>query len=271
MKIMKSMKVFNKSIVAVFITLVALVSCKDDDKTVFNLNVPAENKAAYVRLTDISALEAVGDLPSNSLTATFDDPEGNVLSHEAFVVFQRGGTNLSDTVSIAQMTSFPTSIEISFTDLAMMAGIDISDIAGGDFIRILGESTREDGRVFDASNFSGNVLGTAAQRQSYNFIIQVECSPITDVNVAGTWLIDIFDSFGDGWDGARLVFTVNGDDTSYTITDGFEGNFSQDVPDGAELLIRYFPGNFESEHTFDLTSPEGPYGSYGPAPSRCVN
>ena len=83
------------------------------------------------------------------------------------------------------------------------------------------------------------------------------------------WTLDLADSFGDGWDGAFLTFTVDGTPTTYTTT-GFGSTFIVSVSDGVSVELAYTSGNFENEHSYVVTRPDGTTFSAGPSPATGV-
>ncbi len=260
-------------ILGLIATIMGLASCEQDEKDPLQIHLEESNKAPYVRI-DRAGPSVLGasELESASFEGTVSALEDNVASWEATVTLEAGGEVAAGPVNIVTLNTFPSDISIPYTEIANALGLDnVNEIVGGNILRFLGTATGTDGSVVTQDNLSGNILGQAEQLPAFNFIVTVDCSPVTDVSVGGTWTIDIFDSFGDGWDGAFLTFTVDGVDSVFTITGGSEGSFTIDVPDGAELFIRYTSGSFEEEHTFTLTSPQGPYGDFGPNPLLCVN
>ena len=257
--------------IALSLLSVGFISCEEDEKDPMQVHLDESSKAPYVRIVRGSSILGASELATSSFTGTVSALEENVASWSASVTLEVSGAAIAGPANVVMVNEFPSDISIPYTDIATALGVDIGDIVGGNILRFLGTSTGTDGGVFTQNNFSGSILGQAEQLPAYNFTVTVDCSPITNVNVGGTWTIDIFDSFGDGWDGAFLTFTVNGVDTDFTIAGGSQGSFTIDVPDGAELFIRYTSGAFEEEHTFTLTAPSGPYGDFGPNPLLCVN
>jgi hypothetical protein len=81
----------------------------------------------------------------------------------------------------------------------------------------------------------------------------------------------MYDSYGDGWNGAFLEVTMNGVhvgdfdcDVSYTLDSVF--SFT-----GATMDFIFHSGNWDSEITFAILSPVGDTLVYGPAPSDLDN
>lgn len=87
-----------------------------------------------------------------------------------------------------------------------------------------------------------------------------------------TYTLELFDSFGDGWNGAELTVTLNGTETTvYSLdnegdeTDFFEA-FEIPISTGDSILLSYSGGVFEGEVTYflynqigDLVFSDGPF------------
>jgi len=266
------MKRIIKSIFGLLFLAVAVIGCEDEDKNPLNLLQLEDSKSPYVRIIVDEPIVAAGDIGSSSLTAVVDALDKNVASWNLAVSRESGGV-ASDTVALTTVTSFPSEISISYTDIASALGITTDEISGGDFIRFLGTATGTDGTVVTFDNFSPNVTGQPEQRQAFNFIVLIKCSPISDATVPGTWVIDMQDLFGDGWDGAFVTFEIDGTATNYTFAAGAAATFNVDVPAGtSSLVISYTSGAFEEEHVYTITTPDGDVrGPFGPNPAPCIN
>jgi len=72
-----------------------------------------------------------------------------------------------------------------------------------------------------------------------------------------TYTLELFDSFGDGWNGAMVTVTTNGTSTGYTIDDGEEQIFTFEGISNEAVSITYTPGTFENEVSYNLLDPSG--------------
>lgn len=76
-----------------------------------------------------------------------------------------------------------------------------------------------------------------------------------------TYTLEMFDSFGDGWNGATLIVNIGGNITSYTVTaadnNGFSRTVNLTVTNGASISFLYTPGIFENEVTYRLRDSDG--------------
>ncbi|MEX0314942.1 MAG: hypothetical protein AB3N18_12260 [Allomuricauda sp.] len=266
------MKIIQKSIAVMVMIATSLLGCKDDDKDIFATLELENSKAPFVRIVVENPVVARGDLATDAFVATVDDPSDNVSFWSLDVRRESGGV-ISDEAPLITVNSFPEKISIPFTDIASALGIGVDEIQGGDFLRFLGTATGSDGSVVTEANFSANVTGQPEQRQAFNFIVLVNCSPISDATIGGTWVIEMTDLFGDGWDGAFVTFSVDGVETNYTFSAGSNATFNIDVPaDTSELVISYTSGSFEEEHVYTIQTPDGDIrGPFGPNPAPCIN
>ncbi len=72
-----------------------------------------------------------------------------------------------------------------------------------------------------------------------------------------TYQFELFDSFGDGWNGSILTVDHNGTSTDYTINTGDEAFFDFDAISNLPIQFGYSPGNFENEVTYNIIDPTG--------------
>ncbi len=82
------------------------------------------------------------------------------------------------------------------------------------------------------------------------------------------YTLELYDSFGDGWNGAQLEVDINGDVQTYTLVAGDFNSFTLDVLDGVPIIMTYSPGFFENEVSYVLFDSDGnPVFSDGPFPA----
>lgn len=83
--------------------------------------------------------------------------------------------------------------------------------------------------------------------------------------------LELYDSFGDGWDGASVDIFINGIPTNYTIPTGSQSDYVITVNDGDVIEIFYNSGSFETEHSYALFDANGnSIFSDGPSPGTGV-
>ena len=73
-----------------------------------------------------------------------------------------------------------------------------------------------------------------------------------------TYVLDLADSFGDGWNGNTIDVSVAGEVTNYTIDDGSALSIDIVACRDAEIILTYnASGSFNGEVSFELTDPDG--------------
>ncbi len=72
-----------------------------------------------------------------------------------------------------------------------------------------------------------------------------------------TYTLELFDSFGDGWNGAVLTITINGQSTDYTFSTGNEATFQFTALQNVPFFVSYSPGSFENEVSYNILDPDG--------------
>jgi gliding motility-associated-like protein len=70
------------------------------------------------------------------------------------------------------------------------------------------------------------------------------------------WVLQMDDSWGDGWNGAQMTVTVNGTPTNYTCT-GDQTIVNIPVTNGVDIALSYSPGTFENEVSYILFDDQG--------------
>ncbi len=71
------------------------------------------------------------------------------------------------------------------------------------------------------------------------------------------YTINMFDSFGDGWNGGMLTVVSNGVTTTHTLATGVQGTSTFQVTAGTPILITWTVGAFAFEPSFELEDPDG--------------
>ena len=137
---------------------------------------------------------------------------------------------------------------------------------GGDAITVRLELVLTDGRTFSSDDATGSLQGSYfSSPYAYNAIIK--CIPASPK--AGTYVVDMQDSYGDGWNGGAIIVTIDGTALPpITIDSGSSGSGSFDVPAGASVLsVQYSSGSWDSEVTFQISRNNETIFTDGPNPA----
>ncbi len=101
--------------------------------------------------------------------------------------------------------------------------------------------------------FQGDVLMYTATNDTSFYVGQQE-------TFSGTFTLDMFDSFGDGWNGASLGIEINGFsvlNSPFTIATGSVAQASFTAAHGDSIVITYFSGTFDGEVSYSISDPNG--------------
>lgn len=249
-----------------------MVSCSSDDKIIDEVFDTVERGLVLRTVNTISSSYNIFDTSSQwGVTLEVQDAEnGNLLSEvRVFVAFTENtptGGNLSTaefpitTLTPADFSQGPFGLPrgdllVSFADALATTGVDFADVEGGDTFNFRLEAQLTDGRVF-TNNAAGTVSGGTFFSSPFAYVSTVVCPPT--VPTPGDWTIDFQDSFGDGWNDAALVVTIDGEATSYTLDSGSAGTTIFTVPAGAATIsIVFTSGAFDEEVSAQVTSANG--------------
>jgi hypothetical protein len=277
-----------------FALLMILSSCEKED----TFNVDQIKQGAV--LTTISAEDLVINLfdPVNSnatIEVKFDDFDDNDTMDKVnlYVSFRDASPTdtgvfetsadeaLLTTLAASEFTTasdgYPHNTFVMNGQAALDAlGLSIEDIDGGDVVFLRYELILDDGSRYSSDNVgvSGAVAG-AGHHSPFKYASIIACIPTSAIT--GDYIVDMHDSYGDGWQGSAIVVTIDGVSTSYSLGNywaGDEGPYVDNtitinVPNGSTTLDWSFvAGNYPSEVSFEITGPNSGniIGEFGPSP-----
>ena len=118
------------------------------------------------------------------------------------------------------------------------------------------------GTVINTTNLSTTISGLI-QNTAYDFYVHSDCdnevsnnalvnSFTSTFNNPCDYTIELFDSFGDGWNGSVLNVTVGGISTDYTFTTGNSAVFTINAGSNLPLIFTYTAGAFQNEVTYNI-------------------
>lgn len=105
--------------------------------------------------------------------------------------------------------------------------------------------------VYITSVCDGDITGNPIGPFSFN--------TLTDGVGGGTcnYVLNLFDSFGDGWNGASMEVTSGPNVDVYTLQTGSFGTFNIPAISNLPLTFAYSTGTFENEVSFEIIDPDG--------------
>ena len=269
------MKINYKIFTVLAITSLMFISCDEGDAVVDDVTSGTE-RGAILRTVNVTSNE----LPIGVAEGFFgvelevqDSDNGNlVTSIDVFANFRdetpdngKGATTPEAMVESISPSTFTTgefglprfSYEVTLPTLLSTTGVSESDIDGGDQFRVRFELVLSDGRKFSFDQNSGTLTGSYFS-SPFLYSATIVCPPTPPT--AGDWTIDMVDAYGDSWNGAQLVITLDGTENIFEV-DGAEATASTEtltVPTGSEVIsIQFVSGAFDGEVEFTITSASG--------------
>lgn len=277
-------KIFNISLLASL--ALVLAACENDDAAPTQALAQTTNGAVLRTFEVESGVFNAFDTSSEfSVTFQEQDKEDGALMQavDVFVTLQKrtpagsfqaaGNEVLLKTISPSEFSTdefgFPrTNLKVALSEVVSALGITSNDFTGGDRVQFRLLLKLTDGRTFTVGDAAGNVESGSFFRSPYRYFATIACIPLAPV--PGEYTLDLFDNFGDGWDGAFLTVTIDGVSTDFTVT-GQQGDVAIhvfNVPVGTvEFTINYTPGSFEGEHEYSILLDGEEVFSDGPGPT----
>lgn len=198
--------------------------------------------------------------PGNSLwSATLEthDHESGGLTESVDWYVSNGGNNevLARTVSRSEMYDGPVGlprmdISMSLTE----AGGLVGGYQGGNTIihRMVLKLT--DGRTFSTESVSGS-LTQSYFKSPFQYRKTITCFMDAGIVAAvpGLYTVNMTDSWGDGWNGAAVVMTLDGVDYSTSFNSGSADTIVFEVPAGSSTMgFKFVAGAWDSEVDFNI-------------------
>lgn len=253
----------------IYITLIALVvSCSKEYSsdeyggyemmTDYMLN-EYEQGAALRQISQSGEYQAAS--PATSVVNwTFEphDPEMGALTQnvEMFLSFNGGSETLYQTIDRSAMTDGPVGLprfDVSLSLTQALGAMGVSSFSGNDVVTVRFQLNLTNGKSYSRSSVTGSMTGSYFRSPfQYPLIIGCRFDANNTGSVAGIYTINGQDSFGDGWNGATIEYTIDGVTTSWTV-EGTDGSTSFTVPSSASTLgIAFTSGDWDSEITYQV-------------------
>lgn len=269
-----------KNLKFIYNTLLLLIAVSCTDQSTFNNPAIHElENGSFIRFENVGAINP--DYP---------DPQGLIISEKIYDANENTSTftlsaegNIGGSLKFAEnlitVTSFPSTIDITSQSLADALGVNVSDFAYGDNFIFKGVATRDDGTEFYPESPSVGSRGNThdnlnnvtnyTSAMTFGFVFFTDCPPIP-----GDYIIDIYDSYGDGWQGTGILVTLDNDvehnialRSPYAaeegtqegcINSGDSGSYTLNVPSGTTTWSWHWTfDRFPSEVSFSVTDPNG--------------
>ena len=198
--------------------------------------------------------------PGNSLwSATLEthDHESGGLTESVEWYVSNGGNNevLARTVSRSEMYDGPVGLPRMDISMSLVeAGGLVGGYQGGNTIihRMVLKLT--DGRTFSTESVSGS-LTQSYFKSPFQYRKTITCFMDAGIVTAvpGLYTVNMTDSWGDGWNGAAVVMTLDGVDYSTSFASGSADTIVFEVPAGSSTMgFKFVAGAWDSEVDFNI-------------------
>ncbi len=265
-------KQLNK-IVLLLLSVVVLSSCESDDKAIDQVFDGVSYGAVLRKIEIVSASYNLTDLNSAfTITVEEQDEEYGALLSEVDVYVSRDGNEAmafsvpASAFTIGDkglpVTTISVTLGQALTALGLGSNYDVGDVYG---IRLSLKLT--DGREFSAASASGSLQGSYFASPFY-YTAPILCTP-----KPGDYVVDMQDSYGDGWQGDGIKVTFDGGPRDAEVVyidmlssyDGGPGCCSWtsstetlNVPVGTEgFAWEYMGDSYPGEVSFQIYAPDG--------------
>ncbi|MBU2997071.1 hypothetical protein KO500_11535 [Cellulophaga baltica] len=255
--------------------LLIIISCSDEDKFPINYDELKVSGGAFASelSTDGSTDIDREDPASSTFTKTYQlnslEDGLDVTKVDLYVSFS-GSLVDADEVLYSSTDTSGSDAEVTLTvngELLLDAlNLESSDLDGGDTFNYRLALTNSEGEEY--STVSANFDNQSAD---HTFSSTVIC--ILPIIPDGDWVIQMGDSYGDGWQtttasgGPGITVTLSNGDvfevglcpaaSTVCINDGTSGTDTITIPTDITSAEWYFPGDFYGEISFTITAPSG--------------
>ena len=201
-----------------------------------------------IRSTRLKNLESTLIIPQEVILCIILDPSNSFVDFSVSASASGGASaatgeihaniNTGNYSKVADISAFPYSVNLSLTDVVSALGIATTSLTGGDLVNF---------KIFFTDTAGNTITSTGV------FTAAIVCPPI-----AGTYTINMQDSYGDGWQGGGINFILDGVTTFITLADqsASSGTDTFIVPPGSTaLVLEYVDDSYNSEVSFQIYDP----------------
>ena len=266
---------YLKLIFVVTFAFICTISCAPDDNVFINATDSLEAGLVVRTLSLEGTTFDFFNVPGSQLDVEFEiqAPEGDVVNEVLIFAdfqdntffdseFNTNGTTAVDetllqTIPASELTSgrfgFPTgSFSFSYQELLDALGLqnDLDTVFNSDQIVVRLSVELADGRSLTNLGTNSPSLEDGFFLSPFRYFSTISC-PIV---ITGDITIDFEDTFGDGWNGAEIIVTSDGEVSSFTLDDGASGSVTFTIPEGvSEQTIVFSGGSFDEEVGYVIT------------------
>lgn len=265
-------KQINK-IVLLLLSVIVISSCETEDKAIDQVFAGVEYGAVLRKLEITSGSYNLSDLNSAfSVIVEEQDEEYGALLSEVDVYVSKGGNEaMVSTVPASAFTIGDKGLPVTEISVTLGQALDAlglgTNYGVGDVFGIRLSLKLTDGREFSAASASGSLQGSYFSSPFF-YTSAILCTP-----KPGDYVVDMQDSYGDGWQGDGIKVTFDGGprggevvyiDMLSSYSGGppccgwLSATETLNVPDGTGGFAWEYTGDsYPGEVTFQIYAPDG--------------
>ena len=200
--------------------------------------------------------------PNSSVVNWVLEPHDNQMgglteSVDMYISFNSGSELLLRSWNRSEMYDGPVGLPRFDTSLSLneaLSALGQSTFRGNDVVNVRFALNLTDGRTISRSAVTGSMTGSYFKSPFlYPIVIGCRFDANNTGSVAGIYTINGQDSYGDGWNGATIEFTVDGVTTVFGFSSGTDSSLSITVPESAQTVgIAFTSGDWDSEITYQV-------------------
>lgn len=262
------MKKIVKYITLLAVTLLATSACDYDDTNFANLTKSIDpNATFYVQFVDAA----------QSLRTDLTD-EGGLIDIETTISVALLGAPQSQDIQVNLSVDPSTTIDanaytLSSTSITIPAGQTYGSV---NFRAIAANMTMNENVKLVLNMDAGANTASVGTKLTYNLF---RVCGMTPEGIEGDWTINMWDNYGDGWQGSKITATYDGTSVDIAIGDYWSGApyygpdvivpYTLSIPPGTQKIeFSFTAGDYPSEVEFVILAPNGNQaGAGGPSPT----
>lgn len=250
------MKKMMKKYVKLMSILLLAAACQDSDNAIYTV-LDDYQTGAVLRTISQSGEYNINDTSGSIFSLEIeehDEQNGGLFQNMEIYVSINGGETLYRTVDPSEFTTGPTGlprakVDVSLASVLSTLQLNANQVTGGDTVNIRLQLNLTNGKSYTAKDAASSLTGSYfASPYQYSKIIK--CIPLGAID--GNYELNLFDSYGDGWNGAKLTVTVDGVATEYTLEDGASSTFTHTIKGASTMSFVFSGGEWDSEVTFNI-------------------
>jgi hypothetical protein len=193
-------------------------------------------------------IDSLPGLSTSTLTLdSLNTLAGGAVDLTAFTNLATDSDNSNDT-TLVSLTFGIIPMAPMLTDLSACEGSDVALTAAS-----IGILSWYESAASASPFFQGDTLMFTAMSDTSFYVGQQE-------TFSGTFTLDMFDSFGDGWNGASVGIEINGVgvlNSPFTFTTGSFAQETFTAGHGDSITVIYTSGSFDTEVSFTISDSQG--------------